>query len=236
MKARPKFDLLRTLLNPGTTLIEASAGTGKTYAIAGIVLRLILEQGLAVEQILATTYTELATAELRERTRRLLRDTLTAFEAGRSPAEFIEGLRRRNETNSEAIERLKLALQTFEGAAIYTIHGFCQRVLKDRAFESGTLFDAELITDESAILAEIVDDFWRRQFYHAAPVVLAAAAAHNLTPATLRKDLDDLVKKPLVERIPVGDARASGFDLLRFRPQTPLLAAAGFDHCVSPRH
>src|SRR5689334_18072863 len=152
-----------------------------------------------MDKILVTTYTELATAELRERIRRLFRETLSAFEQDRSPNEFISGILRRNRTNPRAIERLRMALHTFDEAAIYTIHGFCQRVLKDRAFESGTLFDAELIADESTILSEIVDDFWRRQFYTANPLLIAAAATNKLTRETLKRDLDDLVKKPTLE-------------------------------------
>jgi exodeoxyribonuclease V beta subunit len=206
LKARQKFDLLETSLQPGKTLIEASAGTGKTYTIAGIVLRLILEQGLSVEQILVTTYTELATAELRERIRCLLRDTLIAFETGHSPNEFTEELLRRNQANVQATDRLRLALQTFDEAAIHTIHGFCQRVLKDRAFESGGLFDAELITDQSAILNEIVDDFWRSHFYTANPFLIAAATTHKLSPTILRRDLDDLTKKPTLEIRPSFEA------------------------------
>jgi exodeoxyribonuclease V beta subunit len=205
MKALTKFDLLEAPLLPGTTLIEASAGTGKTYTIAGVVLRLILEQALPVERILVTTYTELATAELRDRIRRLLRETLTAFTTGGSPNEFIEGLRRRNQHDPRATDRLRLALQTFDEAAIYTIHGFCQRVLKDRAFESGALFDAELITDQSMILIEMVDDFWRSHFYTASPLLVAAATTHKLTPASLRRDLEDLIKKPTLEIRPALD-------------------------------
>lgn len=206
MNPRVKFNLAETPLARGQTLIEASAGTGKTYTIAGIVLRLVIEHGFEIDKILVTTYTELATAELRDRIRRLLRESLTAFEEGHSPNEFIERICLQKQELPQAKRRLELALQTFDQAAIYTIHGFCQRVLKDRAFESGTLFDAELITDESTILNEIVDDFWRRQFYAANPLLVAAAATHNLTPATLRRDLDDLIKKPTLEVRPAYDS------------------------------
>ena len=82
MKARKKFDLVRSELASDITLIEASAGTGKTHAISGLVLRLVLEKQLAIEEILVTTFTELATAELRDRIRNLLVQALTAFETG----------------------------------------------------------------------------------------------------------------------------------------------------------
>ena len=165
-----QFDLIRTPLGSGRTLIEASAGTGKTYTIAGIVLRLILERDLLVKEILVTTYTELATEELRDRIRRLLRATLIAFKSGTvaadQPNELITALLPRLDSNL-ALRRLDLALQTFDEAPIYTIHGFCQRMLQDHAFESAGLFDRELIKDQTHLLGEIVDDFWRAHFYEA---------------------------------------------------------------------
>ena len=84
MQARRDFDIRRSALTSELTLIEASAGTGKTYTISGLVLRLVLEKQLAIEEILVTTYTELATAELRERIRDLLFQVLTAFQTGQS--------------------------------------------------------------------------------------------------------------------------------------------------------
>ena len=69
----PAFDLLSAVLEPGVTLLEASAGAGKTYTLAGLFFRLVTEHDLAPSQILVSTYTEAATAELRERIRTLLR-------------------------------------------------------------------------------------------------------------------------------------------------------------------
>ena len=92
MQARQNFDIRRSALTSELTLIEASAGTGKTYTISGLVLRLVLEKQLAIEEILVTTYTELATAELRERIRDLLFQALTAFQTGESEDELIQPL------------------------------------------------------------------------------------------------------------------------------------------------
>ena len=174
---RRRFDPIRTPLQSGRTLIEASAGTGKTHTIAAIVLRLIVENDLLVREILVTTYTELATAELRDRIRRLMRAALLAFQgpaaAKDQPNELIAVLLEHAGDRRLAASRLNLALQTFDEAPIYTIHGFCQRMLKDHAFESGGLFDAELIMDQTRILREIVDDFWRRHFYERDPVLVA---------------------------------------------------------------
>ncbi|MBA3962344.1 MAG: UvrD-helicase domain-containing protein [Chthoniobacterales bacterium] len=195
---RRQFDLIETPLEEGRTLIEASAGTGKTYTIAGIVLRLILEKDFLVKEILVTTYTELATEELRDRIRRLLRDTLTAFKFGSlsadQPNELITALLQRVDSNL-ALRRLDLALQTFDEAPIYTIHGFCQRMLQDHAFESAGLFDRELIRDQTHILGEIVDDFWRAHFYYGDPI-LAGLKDSDLKPQKLLNLLIGLTNNP----------------------------------------
>ncbi len=210
MTAPAKFDLIHSPLEAGRTLIEASAGTGKTYTIAGIVLRLILEQHLGIREILVTTYTELATAELRDRIRRLLHEALLGFQNGDSPNELVKPLLNRFGADADAIARLRVALESFDEAPIHTIHGFCQRMLKDRAFESGALFDAEMITDQSHVLREIVDDFWRAHFYACNPLLAAAAVQNGITPETLLRDLDDLVNKPTLEVIPpLGDQLAA---------------------------
>src|ERR1700727_2592154 len=92
MQVRQNFDLHRSALTSELTLIEASAGTGKTYTICGLVLRLVLERQLAIEEILVTTFTELATAELRDRIRNLFLRALTAFRTGESEDELPQPL------------------------------------------------------------------------------------------------------------------------------------------------
>ncbi len=146
------------------TLIEASAGTGKTWAIGGLYVRLILERGLAVENILVVTYTKAATAELGARIRRKLADMLGELKGQDSGDVFCRTYASRWENDGErAIRRLTQALRCLDDAAIFTIHGFCQRILTEWAFESGMEFDSELLTDERDILGEIIDDFWRRE-------------------------------------------------------------------------
>ncbi len=202
MKAREKFDIIRSALASEITLIEASAGTGKTYTISGLVLRLVLEKQLAIEEILVTTYTELATAELRDRIRNLLFQALTAFQIGKSEDELIQPLVRRYKSDEQAQRRLSIALQSFDGASIYTIHGFAQRMLRDRAFESGALFDAELIADQSDILHEITDDFWRKHFYSGEPIVTTFAIKNGLTLEKFFRHITELTKNPTLVVIP----------------------------------
>ncbi len=144
------FDLINSPLE-GTNLIEASAGTGKTYTIAGLVLRLILEQGLAISEILSVTFTVAATEELRHRIRQTIKAAEEAFARGLSEDPFIDALLKRFADHDKKAEQLREALRDFDEASIFTIHGFCQKVLQTHTFETGTLFDTELIPDEALL-------------------------------------------------------------------------------------
>ena len=158
------FDPINTLLK-GTNLIEASAGTGKTHAITGIFLRLILEERLSADQILVVTFTKAATEELKERIRNKLLMAKSAFLKGRSNDGFIDALVKKYDHTGLAVQLIQDAVVDFDNAAIFTIHGFCQRVLHENAFETQSLFDTELVTDSIGLSQEVVDDFWRMHFY-----------------------------------------------------------------------
>ena len=158
----------------GRALIDASAGTGKTYTITGLVLRLLLEQDLTIEQILVVTYTEAATADLKRRIRARIRDVLLVLEGG-SGDEFIDRLLAGCADNGLVKQRLIEALAGFDEAPVYTIHGFCQRLLMEYALESGAQFDQELLTDARPLLREIIADFLRRTLYNASPLFVAYA-------------------------------------------------------------
>ncbi len=158
------FDPINTLLK-GTNLIEASAGTGKTYTIAGIFLRLILEERLAADQILVVTFTKAATEELKERIRNKLLTAKSAFLNEGNNDDFMDALVKKYDNPALAIQLIQDAIVDFDNAAIFTIHGFCQRVLHENAFETQSLFDTELVTDAIGLSREVVDDFWRTHFY-----------------------------------------------------------------------
>jgi exodeoxyribonuclease V beta subunit len=198
------FDPIKTPLE-GTNLIEASAGTGKTYAITGLFLRLLLEKNLAVHQILVVTYTEAATEELKDRIRRKIREAVDAFSRGRSEDSFLQRLMRRHASPDKALGLLREALRTFDEAAIFTIHGFCRRMLQENAFESGSLFDTELIADPSAMIQECVDDFWRRHLYTVSPLFVNYALAKGFSSGGLLSLLDYKRNQPLLRIIPDGD-------------------------------
>ena len=163
-----KFDILNTSLI-GTNLIEASAGTGKTYAISGLFVRLIIESQFTADQILVVTFTKAATDELKERIRKKLMEAKEAFVKGESKDSFINELVQKIENHKQAAEMLHNALVDFDRAAIFTIHGFCQRILHENAFETGSLYDTELITDQNSLLLEIAEDFWRKELYRQSP-------------------------------------------------------------------
>ena len=201
MNEQKTFDLLTNPLE-GINLIEASAGTGKTFTIAGLFLRLILEKKLLVNEILVVTFTNAATAELEERIRNLLKEAIDGFSRGQSTNEFLDNLIKQYPDPLTCLNRLKAALRDFDEAAIFTIHGFCQRMLKDHAFESGVLFDTELITDDEPLKQEIVDDFWRIHFYNASPLFIHYALQNHCTSKNLLKLVRMGSDKPLLKVIP----------------------------------
>ena len=168
----------------GLRLIEASAGTGKTWNLCGLYLRLLLERGLEAPQLLVVTFTNAATAELRERIRSRLVDVLAYLQRGASTADpFVARLVAAVENNAGVDQpqmrlRIEAALHTFDEAAVFTIHGFCQRALSDTPFAAGLPFSLELLRDDQPLRLEAVSDFWRR---HVASGAMPAALADHLT-------------------------------------------------------
>jgi exodeoxyribonuclease V beta subunit len=204
------FQVEKTALAKGVTLIEASAGTGKTFTIAGIVLRLVLELRIPIEQILTVTYTVAATEELRDRVRKRLRNALDDLRLGQSGDDIIAKYLKGGDV-SQAIRDLDLAVQNYDDARIFTIHAFCQRVLRDHAFEGSLLFDSELLTDPGPLFEEAAQDFWRTQFYSGSALLPRLAVAHRRSPAQWIDLLwqtvnhPDLVVIPPPERQPAVD-------------------------------
>lgn len=149
----------------GLNLIEASAGTGKTYAICNIYVQLLVEKGFEPGEILVVTFTKAATQEVKSRIRARIVDALDAFSGFDIGDDFLHGLVEKTADRNGARRRLLNGLKGFDLAAIFTIHGFCLRMLHNHAFESASLFDTALVEDQTDLLLEIVDDFWRKIFY-----------------------------------------------------------------------
>ena len=153
--AAPPLDVAQVALD-GTVAIEASAGTGKTHTITRLYLRLVVEKALPVDRILVVTYTVAATAELRSRIRDLLASVAGGL-AGRGLEDELVATLVARVGRELARRRVEDALRGFDQAAIFTIHGFCQRVLAEKAFESAMPFRSELLADETDLLREIAE-------------------------------------------------------------------------------
>ncbi|WP_233774988.1 exodeoxyribonuclease V subunit beta [Haemophilus influenzae] len=221
----------RIPLNPITlplnqiSLIEASAGTGKTYTIGSLYLRLLLKAGennfsrpLNVEEILVVTFTEMATEELKKKIRERITDAidkLIAFAETQDKSafkndEFLTALCHDLDI-FEAIHRLKLAEQNMDLAAIYTIHGFCRRMLMQYAFHSGIHFNLELIKDQSNLLVRFANEFWREHFYpldfesanFIATELVSPANVLSLLKADLGKDLQVEIENKQALSVPI---------------------------------
>lgn len=154
-----QFDVYAVELS-GLHLVEASAGTGKTYAITTLYLRAVVELGLLPEQILVVTFTRAATGELRERIRARLRLAQACLEdpTTEGGAEVLAYLTAQGDPG-RCRQRLQRALLVIDQAAVMTIHGFCAAVLEQNAFESRMPFGTELIETVLPLLDEVVNDF-----------------------------------------------------------------------------
>ena len=183
------LDLVNTPLE-GINLIEASAGTGKTYAIEGLFLRLILEKQFRVDQILVVTFTKAATEELRDRIRSKLLQAEKAFTAGNSEDQLLSDLIQRRKDHRVAADLIHDAVVEFDKAPIFTIHGFCARILYEHAFETANLFDSELITDQTELVRDVAEDFWRSHFYDAPQEFISYFTEKIKSPVYFRRLLN----------------------------------------------
>ncbi|MEI2832283.1 exodeoxyribonuclease V subunit beta [Pseudomonas mosselii] len=180
----------------GSQLIEASAGTGKTFTISALYLRLILghggEQGFSREllppQILVVTFTDAATKELRERIRARLAEAARFFRGELDGADPLLHLLRDDYPQEQwprCASRLEIAVQWMDEAAVSTIHGWCQRMLREHAFDSGSLFTQSLETDHSDLLGQVMRDYWRRFCYGMRGESLAWVRGNWVSPDAL---------------------------------------------------
>ncbi len=168
------FDAVKVRL-AGSNLIEASAGTGKTYSIAILALRLVIEKGFGVEQILMVTFTKSAVAELEERIRAFIREAYKCTLGNEIDDKTIRSIveeaiktekdnpnKDKFELGKGAIEkRLKTAILFLDELAVFTIHSFCQKTLTEFAFETGQIFGNELINNQDDLLNKAVNEYWR---------------------------------------------------------------------------
>lgn len=186
------------------SLIEASAGTGKTYALANLYLRYLLEKQYSVEQILVVTFTDAATQELRDRIRARIVELGECFDRmigadGQEVAAVSDTVLAQLLQNSTAPEadrlRLKIAERQMDQAEIHTIHGFCQRMLRDYALESQVALEQNLVEDLQPLLMQLVEDFWRREVLNLPSAVFAYIYQHWRTPEALLNAVLPILKR-----------------------------------------
>ncbi|WP_407731516.1 exodeoxyribonuclease V subunit beta [Pseudocitrobacter faecalis] len=204
----------------GERLIEASAGTGKTFTIAALYLRLLLGLGesaafprpVNVEELLVVTFTEAATEELRGRIRSNIHELRIACLRynPNEPETTVDPLYARLldeiADKQQAAEVLLLAERQMDDAAVFTIHGFCQRMLSLNAFESGMLFEQQLIEDESQLRYQACADFWRRHCYPLKREIAQVIFDTWKGPQDLLKSIDHYLQgeAPTIKRPPDG--------------------------------
>ena len=238
------LDALRFPLH-GQRLIEASAGTGKTFTIALLYLRLVLQHGgdaaaqtsfsraLTPPEILVVTFTEAATQELRDRIRVRLDQAAQVFaDEASEPDKLLLALRAYHapEQWAACAHRLRVAAQWMDEAAVATIHGWCWRMLREHAFDSGSLLQQELQTDLRALQQQVLHDHWRRHFYPLNAVASRALLSCFKTPDALWQAVQPLLRSagaalrhqgaaldtgadPLAELQALGAAQARAEDL-----------------------
>ena len=208
------LDPLRLPLQ-GERLIEASAGTGKTYTIAALYLRLLLGLGgtaafprpLSVEELLVVTFTEAATAELRGRIRANIHELRIACLRQSTDNPLYASLLEEIADKQQAAQWLLLAERQMDEASVFTIHGFCQRMLSLNAFESGMLFEQQLIEDESELRYQACADFWRRHCYPLQRDIAEAVHALWKGPEELLRAIDRYLQgeAPVIKSPPPAD-------------------------------
>jgi exodeoxyribonuclease V beta subunit len=210
----PPFEANSLPLSPGIRLLEASAGTGKTFALAHLVLRLVSEgpRPLAIEQLLVVTFTEAAAAELRDRIARRLQEALLLLEAteaqqdapqGRQPDQPLAEWLAAQGPDPALRGRLLLALEQLDRADITTIHGFCRRTLQRQALEAGLGPAVALEQRAADRRAEIVHDYWQQQVLPLPVGQLEGLLAQRLDPARLERLLQALDGDPALELDPL---------------------------------
>ncbi len=194
MAKAKKFDPLKVSLQ-GSNLIEASAGTGKTYSIAVMVLRLVLA-GVSIKEILMVTFTKAAVAELEERVRLFIRLAQKASVGKQIPDPLIAGLVQHHlqtVSPAQAQKRLHDAVLLLDETAVLTIHGFCQQTLTEFAFETNQLFGSDTLQDMPSLIEKEVNKFWRTHITTLNVVLLGQLMKKNLQ----KDDLVSLVKEHL---------------------------------------
>ncbi len=156
------LDLYRGDFGRGIHLIEASAGTGKTYSIAQLVVRFVVSEGISVEEIGVVTFTKAATAELRQRIEQRLRQVRDALKGDGPNDDALRNWLAALDDPAQARRRVEAELLRLDLMPIQTIHSFCQHALRQQALEAGELLGQTLVEEDRPFNQAIIDDYWRQ--------------------------------------------------------------------------
>lgn len=219
----------------GLSLVEASAGTGKTYNITSLYVRAILEKNLLPAQILVLTYTEAATAELKMRLRQRLLESLQAIESGEGRGEhFLEALIKK--PWKDAAGKLQNAINNFDEASIFTIHGFCHRLLSEYSLQFNVNPNFTVVADELQMLQDSTDSYWRN-FVRSVDspsehFVLQYLVEDGFTPEKLCAIMKEIMNRPYAnlvsgkysyaQQIEIIEKIFKQFDVIKSLAQTDL--------------
>lgn len=180
---KTNFDVINVPLK-GTNLIEASAGTGKTYSIAILVIRLIIEKRIALKEILMVTFTKAAVSELEVRIRKFIRESYSYINQDTEVDKTIKAIIDNGIAaigKTAVLNLLNKARRQLDETAIYTIHGFCQKTLSSSAFETGQAFNSEVIEDEASFINAATNEYWRANISTLDTELLVFLLAHGLS-------------------------------------------------------
>ncbi|TVQ06842.1 MAG: hypothetical protein EA361_19075 [Bacteroidetes bacterium] len=191
---------VKTVELSGSNLIEASAGTGKTWSVSILVLRMILEKEVPIEKILMVTFTKAAVAELEARIRDFVRQAYKHVRHEKiSNTAIVEVV---GSPNTHKLSLLKKAVQSLDRLSVMTIHSFCQEMIRNNPFESGQSFESEMMTDSGSLVEYFVNEAWRKEINTLEDKNVFKHIHNSLS----REDLMAVVTKVLGDRVYVYPA------------------------------
>ncbi|SBO42869.1 UvrD-helicase domain-containing protein [Cyanobium sp. NIES-981] len=213
-----RFDAHTFPLDPGLRLLEASAGTGKTFSLAHLVLRYLSEAQVPWRQLLVVTFTNAAAAELRDRIGRRLQQALIGLEqeapSQGSPDPSLAAWLRWARPRADLLRApLLLALEELDGADITTIHGFCLRTLQRQALEAGHPPELQLETDATPLVRQVCHDYWRQQVLALPLHLLEGVQTFVKGPEALVSVVQRLDGDPALELDPLPDGMGADHPL-----------------------
>lgn len=191
-----QFEVLSFELQ-GKKMIEASAGTGKTFSVAILVVRLLVETETDIKSILMMTFTKAAVAEMEERIRLFIREAYSYVEDGQNVNDTLKSLLDANtdtdDKKREVKKRLKRAILDLDQMSVSTIHSFCSTILTEYAFETGQLYGVEPLEDLSLLIEDYVNEFWRKQVATLSPMILAELIELKYNRESIVKVIQDVL-------------------------------------------